>query len=160
MWHTERVPLSSLMTETSSFLLPWKHVDFGSFTGWRRSRAQSWYTGSSGGGGGGGGRTWHPLFNRATATVEPVTVNVIGRSVSKGPAIFMNHALHFMNTIPDVYVNVVHLFMKTAIVLRSVRGSQTTKQLQVEVIVLWVQWNPSKQCSKLATLTELPQCSR
>lgn len=40
------------------------------------------------------------------------------------------------NIIPAVYVAVIDLFMKTAIVLRSVGGSQTTEQLQVEVIVL------------------------
>lgn len=42
----------------------------------------------------------------------------------------------YENIIPAVYVAVIDLFMKTAIVLRSVRGSQTTERLQVEVIVL------------------------
>lgn len=60
-------------------------------------------------------------------------------NLKKGPAIFMNHTLQFTVIIPTFYVSVVHLFMKTAIVLRTVGGSQTTNQLQVKVIVLRTQ---------------------
>lgn len=48
----------------------------------------------------------------------------------------MNHTLQFMSPNPAVYVAAAHLLMKTAIVPRSVSGSQTAEQLQVEVIVL------------------------
>lgn len=49
----------------------------------------------------------------------------------------------------SLYVAVMDLFMKTAIVLRSVRGSQTAEWLQVEVIVLWMQWNRSPETKPL-----------
>lgn len=51
--------------------------------------------------------------------------------------------------------------MKTAIVLRSVRGSQTTGQIQVEVIVLWMQRPPPLplKLNRGSKLTQLPQCT-
>lgn len=63
---------------------------------------------------------------------------------------YKSHIVIYESIIPAVYVAVIDLFMKTAIVLRSVTGSQTTEQLQVEVIVLWMQWNqnPADQKEK------------
>lgn len=51
--------------------------------------------------------------------------------------------------------------MKTAIVLRSVRGSQTTGQIQVEVIVLWMQRPPPLplRLNRGSKLNQLPQCT-
>lgn len=58
-------------------------------------------------------------------------------SFSNRPAIFYeSYTVIYENIIPAVYVAVIDLFMKTAIVLRSVSGSQTAERLQVEVIVL------------------------
>ncbi len=165
-----------LMTETSSFLPPWKHVDFGSccsVEGLATEPSSELINGSSGG----GDTDMRYLQLQWSLSLHNV-IWTQGRrfhqeinlwSFSNRPAIFYeSYTVIYENIIPAVYVAVIDLFMKTAIVLRSVSGSQTAERLQVEVIVLWMQWNrsplptpPSKQnhCSKLAKLTELPQCS-
>lgn len=166
------------MTEPSSFLPPWKDVDFG---GWMRAavvwrgsirgelQADKWQQSRN--------RYCHPLSTTALlkATVAPVTrkKNPFHQEISlwslSNSDFYKSYIVIYENIIPAVYVAVIDLFMKTAIVLISVTGSQTTEQLQVEVIVLWMQWNqkpadqkkstaPTKQnhCSKLAKLTQLP----
>lgn len=103
-------------------------MDYGHFTGWRRSRADVQAAVDEEG-----------IRASGRAAVEPVAAVASGNQPQKGPAIFMNHTLQFTVIIPTFYVSVVHLFMKTAIVLRTVGGSQTTNQLQVKVIVLRTQ---------------------
>lgn len=50
--------------------------------------------------------------------------------------------------------------MKTAIVLRAFRGSQTTNQLQVDTIVLWMQWNWSLLATPPSKPKQLPEASK
>lgn len=174
------------MTETSSFLPPWKHVDSRSCmqaaAARRLRRADKWQQARR--------RYWHPLFNTTQRYLQLqwrlslhnviwkqgtafIKISISGVSQT-GQQVLWIIGCNFLKIISAVYVAVIDLFMKTAIVLKSVRGSQTAERLQVEVIVLWMQWNqsprpcappkksnpPSKQnhCSKLAKLIELPQC--
>lgn len=177
MWHTERGPLSS---DWWLKLLPsccpentWilevarKLLRCGRGGDWAELRADKWHQQR--------GRYWHALFNSDTCSYSGACHRKTSALSSRTHSLeFLKQACDFYesytviyeNIIPAVYVAVIDLFMKTAIVLRSGRGSQTTERLQVEVIVLWMQWNqslltntPSKQnhCSKLAKPTELAQ---
>jgi len=68
--------------------------------------------------------------------------SICGRPL-KGCWFSESYTVIYENIIPAVCKAVIDLFMKTAIVLRSVGGSQTPELFQVEVIVLWMQWNRS-----------------
>lgn len=154
----ERVPLSSdWWLKLLPSYRPWKHVDLGScmqaavVRKGRRLKgelwADKWQQWSS--------RYQHPLTvpyshggachcaassgRRAALSSRNQSLD----SLKQACDFYESYTVIYENIIPAVYVAVIDLFMKTAIVLRSVRGSQTTERLQVEVIVLWTQWNRS-----------------
>lgn len=141
MWHAERVPLSSdwwlKLLPSSRPENTWileiacKLQRCGRGCDWAELRADKWQRSRT--------RYWHPP---CTTCSYSGACHCTTSSGCKAALSSRNQSLEFLkracnfyesrtviykNIIPAVYVVVIDLFMKTAIVLRSVRGSQTTE---------------------------------